>query len=92
MIVYINQTKFEMKYFPFFRKEDHQDFQIWGMKYPSGIIEEVIIFEKENYIDELKSYMQFLIEEYLLEEDIMLTPSAKKLKDDLRELFYEFER
>jgi hypothetical protein len=91
MIIYVNQTKFEMRYFPFFRKENHEDFQIWGMKYPSGVIEDVIIFEKEKYIEELKDYTKFLIIEYLLEEDDMLTPEAKKLKEDLRHLFEDFE-
>jgi hypothetical protein len=38
---------------------------------------------------ELQNYLKFLITEYILEDDEMLTPYAKRLKEDIYDLFSE---
>jgi hypothetical protein len=40
-------------------------------------------------MQELQNYLKFLIAEYILEDDEMLTPYAKRLKEDIYELFGE---
>lgn len=89
MIVTVGQKRYELVYFPFFRKEAHEDFSIYGMRMPSGKIEEVLVFDVDDDIQELKTYCEFLIREYVLEEDIALTQQALEFKNDLMDLFYE---
>lgn len=74
-------------YSPFFRIEYREDFSIYGLRYPSGRIEDVIVFDHDNYIVELKQYLEYILREYGMEEDSMLTEQAKELKNDVRALF-----
>lgn len=76
-------------YFPYFRKEIHEDFSVFGMRLPSGKIEDVIIFHDIPYHEALSQWSKYLIKEYILEDDEMLTPKAQNFKADLEELFYE---
>lgn len=62
------------------------DYHAYGMKLPSGSIEEVMVFDLDNPLNSLKDYSEHLIREYVLEEDIMLTSRALELKQDLMEL------
>jgi hypothetical protein len=74
-------------YFPFFRIKRLEGYQIFGLRYPSGKIERVFIIDDANILETLKDYLKFLIDEYILEDDEILTPYAKKLKEDIYELF-----
>ncbi len=74
-------------YDPFYRIERNADYQVFGIKYPSGYTEELIVYDAIEYLPDLKQYLVFLIKEYLLEEDAMLTPRAIKLKEDINDLF-----
>jgi hypothetical protein len=38
-------------------------------------------------MEELHSYLKFIIREYMLEDDDMLTPRAQELKRDICDLF-----
>lgn len=86
MIIEVDGNIYEFKYFPFFRIKTNPDFHLYGMKLPSGAIEEVLVFDYEQPVNCLRSYSEFLIKEYVLEEDIVLTDKALKLKADLKEL------
>lgn len=87
MKVYHKNIEYDTIYSPFFRIEYCEDFSIYGLRYPSGRIEDVIVFDRDNYIVELKQYLEYILREYGLEEDSMLTERAKELKNDVRELF-----
>lgn len=88
MIIEHENKKYETIYFPFFRIEQKDDFSIFGMRLPSGKIDEVVIFEDEiSYMEQLKLHMKYLLREYALEDDIMLTQRALELKYDIRNLF-----
>lgn len=91
MKVEVNNKIYETKYFPFFLKEKRGGLSIYTLRYPSGFIEKVIVVNEDDYIAELKEYLKFLITEYLLEEDIMLTQRALRLKKDVSDLFYKGE-
>lgn len=88
-MIEVNGKTFHMLYYPFFRIETFEYFTTFGMRLPSGKIEEVVVFETETPTNALNDYCVFLIKEYVLEDDIMLTPRALQLKKDLMELFYE---
>jgi hypothetical protein len=64
-----------------------KDYHIFAIRYPSGRIEKFAIVNTKNPIPELKRYLEFLIQEYLLEEKDALTPFGQKLKEDVHELF-----
>jgi hypothetical protein len=89
MIVSVGKRIFETKYFPFFRQGQHEDYAVFGMRFPSGHIEEIVIFDEADYMEELKMHMEFLIQEYALEEDDMLTPRAMKMKLDILDMIDE---
>jgi hypothetical protein len=80
---------YNTQYFPFFRIKRRDGYQVFGLRYPSGSIERVIVFDTPEYIQELQNYLKFLIVEYILEDDEMLTPYAKRLKEDIYDLFGE---
>lgn len=75
-------------YYPFFKLKDKKGYSVYGMRLPSGNIEEVFVLDDSNVLDTLKEYTYFLLKEYMLEEDIMLSQKALLLKCDLKELFY----
>jgi hypothetical protein len=87
MKVTIGAETYETKYFPFFLKEKRQDYGLYTLRYPSGNIDKVLVFDQDNYMEELRDYLKFLIREYMLEEDDMLTPRAQELKKDICDLF-----
>ena len=91
MILNVDSKQYDTRYFAFFRKEIHSDFEIWNMRLPSGNIEEVIVFEIEDPLNCLKEYMEYLIREFFLEDDDALTPKAVEFKKDLQNLIYEKE-
>jgi len=64
-------------------------YQIFGIRYPSGFIERLFVLDTDNPIPELKQYLIFLIQEYMMETDELLTPFGKKLKEDIHALFKE---
>lgn len=80
------------QYFPFFRIKRRDGYQVFGLRYPSGFVERVVIADSPEYITDLRNYLKFIIKEYLLEDDIALTPYAKRLKEDINELFSEQRR
>jgi hypothetical protein len=80
---------YSTQYFPFFRVKRKNGYQVFGLRYPSGSIERVIVFDTPEYMKELQNYLKFLIKEYILEDDEMLTPYAKRLKEDVHDLFGE---
>jgi hypothetical protein len=92
MIIYVDGNVYETKYFPFFRIRKSNHYDVYSLRYPSGFVEEVMIFDTVNYIIELKKYLEYLIREYMYEDDIMLTVFAKRLKKDVNDLFYETRR
>lgn len=78
------------KYFPFFRIERNEYYQVFGIRYPSGSIEKVMVIDDDdNVFDELRNYLLFLIKEYICEDDIALTQYGQRLKGDVYELFNE---
>lgn len=87
MKVTIGTETYETKYFPFFLKEKRQDYSLYTLRYPSGNVDKVLVFDSDNYMEELRAYLKFIIEEYMLEEDDALTAHAQKLKKDIRDLF-----
>lgn len=89
MKVEVNGKQFVASYFPFFRAEQHEDFDVWGMRLPSGRIEDVLVFEQDQPLISLTDYTRFLINEYVIEDDDALTPRAIEFKRQLKELFHE---
>jgi hypothetical protein len=89
MKVTVGNKVFETEFFPFFRTERNEDFEVWGLRLPSGKIEDVLIFDVVNPMKGLIEYAEYLIREYVLEEDIALTDKAIEFKTDLKELFHE---
>lgn len=89
MEVEVKGKIFVAAYFPFFRTEQHTDFDIWSLRLPSGRVEDIIVFDCDNPLDSLRDYASYLITEYVLEDDDMLTPKAIEFKAELKELFYE---
>lgn len=92
MKVEVDGIVYETQYFPFFRMEQRKGYTKFGLKYPSGFIEEFIVFDEGNYLEELRKHLTFLVREYMLEDDEMLTPFAQRLKDDVHELFHGEKR
>lgn len=80
---------YSTQYFPFFRIKRSGAYQVFGLRYPSGFIERVIVSDTPNYMKELQNYLKFLIKDYILEDEEMLTPYAKRLKEDIYDLFGE---
>lgn len=91
MKVQVNNKIYETKYFPFFLKEKRGGISIYTLRYPSGFVEKVLVVNENDYIGELEEYLKFLITEYLLEDDLLLTTRALRLKQDISDLFYESE-
>lgn len=87
MKVHHKGVEYDTIYSPFFRISSCEDFAIYGIRYPSGRLDDVLIFEQDEYIVELKQYLVYILEQYGLEEDDMLTPKAKELKADVKALF-----
>lgn len=87
MKVQVNNKIYETKYFPFFLKEKRGGISIYTLRYPSGFVEKVLVVNENDYIGELEEYLKFLITEYLLEDDLLLTTRALRLKQDISDLF-----
>lgn len=87
MKITINNKNYETVYFPFFRMYEKETYSCYGLRYPSGMIEEFIVYNDSNYMSELKKHLEFMVREYMLEDDDMLTPKAKELKEDVCRLF-----
>jgi hypothetical protein len=86
MKITVDGVDYDTQYFPFFRRERHEDFEVWNMRLPSGKIEEVLVLEPETPMQSITEYMEFLIREYVLEDEEMLTPRAIEFKNELEEL------
>lgn len=89
MKVTIGTETYETRYFPFFLKEKRQNYSLYTLRYPSGNTDKVLVFDQDNYMEELRDYLKFIIKEYMLEDDDMLTSRAQQLKRDVYDLFYE---
>lgn len=87
MNICIDNVTYKTSYYPFFRIEQHEDFDVYSLRYPSGLVEEIIIFDKGSPIDELETHLIFILNHYGLENDESLTPKAMELKQDVRRLF-----
>lgn len=86
-VIIIDNIKYESSYFPFFKISEHEDHAVFGIRYPSGKIDDILIFNQKNFMIECQKHLRFLLKEYALEEDIMLTKKALDLKKDVRNLF-----
>jgi hypothetical protein len=91
MIVEVDGVVYSAPYFPFFRVEQHEDFEVWNLRLPSGSLEEVLVFETQKPLACLTEHVEYLIREYVLEEEIMLTKRALDFKKELEELFCRHE-
>lgn len=80
---------YSTQYFPFFRIKRRGGYQVFGLRYPSGTIERVIVIDSSNYMKELHDYLKFLIRDYVVSDKEMITPYAKRLKEDIYDLFGE---
>ena len=91
MIVNVNGKRFVASYFPFFRTDRHEDFDVWGLRLADGSTSEmsVIVFEPKDAVVELHANAKWLINEYVLEDDAALTPRAIAIKRELMEIFIE---
>lgn len=91
MIIDVSGKRFVASYFPFFRTERHEDFDVWGLRLADGSTSDmsIIVFEPENTVTELYDNAKWLINEYILEDDCALTPRAITIKRELMEIFYE---
>jgi len=89
MKIEVDGITYETIYFPFFRRGGGKNYTKYGLRYPSGFIEEFFVFDDSNYMIELKNHLTFLVKEYMLEDDEMLPPFAKRLKKDVYELFHQ---
>lgn len=87
MKIKIDNIEYEPIYYPFYRIAKSKQFTTFGLRYPSGFIEHVIVFDDTNYMEELKGQLEYTLKEYGLEEDDMLTEKAMELKRDVRDLF-----
>lgn len=54
---------YETVYFPFFRVAKSEDYSVFSLRYPSGHIEEMIVFDQNSYIRELIEHLEFLLRE-----------------------------
>lgn len=89
MRVTVGTKTYETRYFPFFLKDKKEHYSVYTLRYPSGYVDKVIVLDEDNYMKELRQYLEFIIIEYMLEEDDMLTVMAQRLKKDVHDLFYE---
>jgi hypothetical protein len=91
MIVDVHGKRFVASYFPFFRKKRYEDFEEWGLRLADGSVSEVtmLVFNTDKPIPEIYENAAWLINEYILEEDDMLTQRALNLKRQLMEIFCE---
>jgi len=87
MKIIIDNIEYETIYFPFYRIKKHKQFTKFGLRYPSGFTEDVVVFDATNYMEELRGQLEYTLKEYGLEEDDMLTPKAMELKRNVRDLF-----
>lgn len=87
MKITIDNIEYETIYFPFYRIKKHKQFTKFGLRYPSGFIEDIVVFDATNYMEELRGQLEYTLREYGLEEDDMLTPKAMELKRNVRDLF-----
>lgn len=87
MKVELDGVCYESIYFPYYRLDKNDNFSIYGIRYPSGFTEKVLVVNVDNHIKELEEYSRFLIKEYALEDDEMLTERAQRLKKDVKQLF-----
>lgn len=91
MKVVVDGKQFVASYFPFFRVKRGEDFDEWGIRLADGSVSDVnvLVFDQKDSIPELYENARWLIKEFVLEEDEMLTPKAQKLKTTLMEIFHE---
>jgi hypothetical protein len=87
MRITIDDITYESVYYPYYRLEKNDDFSVYGIRYPSGFNETVLVFGVDEPLKELRVYSEFLIREYALEDDDALTPRAMRLKQDVKDLF-----
>lgn len=91
MRVIVKGKSYNTLYFPFFKIaaqcSRNEGFDVYGLRYPSGEIEEVVVFDPSRRRAELQEHLAFLIREYVMEDDDVLSPRAKELKKDVKDLF-----
>lgn len=87
MRIDLDGVTYDTIYYPFFRIEQHDDSDVYTIRYPSGLTEEILVFETNKPQPELQSHLLFLLKEYALEDDQLLTSEAMELKRDVRKLF-----
>ena len=87
MKIDVGGVVYEAVYYPFFRIEQHDDFDVYTLRYPSGLVEEILVFDVDSPQSELLDHLKFLLKEYALEDDNALTTKAMELKQDVLRLF-----
>jgi len=91
MIIDIDKRQFCTSYFPFFRSNRNADFDEWNIRLVDETTSDmsILVFDTKNPMPELYKHAEWLIKEYMLEEDDMLTPKAIEFKKQLMEIFHE---
>jgi hypothetical protein len=64
MRVLVEGRTYESTYFPFFLKKQRLDYSIYTFRLPSGVIEEIFVFDRNNYLQELQDYVKYMIEQF----------------------------
>lgn len=83
MKIYHKNKLYKTIYYPFYKTEKDDNIEQYGIRYPSGRLETFYI----NHPNGLKQYLEMMIEQYLLEDDISLTQHGLEIKQDVRTLF-----
>jgi hypothetical protein len=89
MIIEYDNKIFETRYFPYFRIKKAKGYQVFGVRFPSGFIDRIIVSDDSDMMETFRVHLEYLVHEYMMEDDEALTPHGKKLKEDVYELFNE---
>lgn len=89
MRINLGEKTYQTVYFPFFRIKEHAHYTIYGIRYPSGNIERLFVDSRSDRIECFREYLKYLIQDFMMEDDDVLTEHGRKIKEDVYELFGE---
>lgn len=78
---------YETIYYPFYRINESPEYFRYNIKLPSGINRTFTVYDKERVNSILYEYLENLLVNYALEDDLALTDKGKELKNESRTLF-----